>query len=133
MEVLASRVDRTAGSYHANREGMLALLAQLVHHFRHELARHPQLGPVVSGVYGLLGIPLAPDWNPAAYDVQQWGAVSDPAKAGTLRVRATLVRASRRHCFPACEEEVPVHPRDGGEPHDRYDNLGGGHGRAVAG
>jgi acetyl-CoA carboxylase carboxyltransferase component len=29
MEVLASRVDRTAGSYHANREGMLALLAQL--------------------------------------------------------------------------------------------------------
>ena len=36
------------------------------------------------------GCTLTPDWNLHAYEIKQWGVVSDPAAPGTLKVRASI-------------------------------------------
>ncbi|MBL8268678.1 DUF3426 domain-containing protein [Steroidobacter sp.] len=68
----------------------LALLVQVVHHYRSDLARHPQLGGPMQSIYGALGLSLRPDWNLHAYEVRQWGVIADPAAPGTLKVRASV-------------------------------------------
>jgi predicted Zn finger-like uncharacterized protein len=68
----------------------LLLLVQVVHNYRATLARHPTLGAPLQSVYSALGLTLRPDWNLHAYEVQQWGVVSDPATPGTLKVRASV-------------------------------------------
>jgi predicted Zn finger-like uncharacterized protein len=72
--------------------GPLALLLaiQLVHTYRHSLARHPRLGQAIIGIYGALGVDLQPDWNLHAYEILQWHLGSDPTVPGTLKVRASL-------------------------------------------
>lgn len=67
----------------------LLLLAQIVHHYRSELARHPRLGSTVVGVYDALGLSLTPDWNLHAYQIQHWAVVPDMA-TGTLNLRASI-------------------------------------------
>ena len=69
---------------------VLLLLVQVVHNYRATLARHPTLGAPLRGIYSALGMTLRPDWNLHAYEVQQWGVVSDPATPGTLKVRASV-------------------------------------------
>lgn len=68
----------------------LLLLVQVVHNYRSTLARHPQIGAPLQGIYGALGLTLRPDWNLHAYEVQQWGVATDPATPGTLKVRASV-------------------------------------------
>jgi predicted Zn finger-like uncharacterized protein len=67
----------------------LVLLAQVTHHFRQDLVRHPTLGPVVRGLYDRLGLPLSPNWDLAAYELRQWGNGDGPAD-GRLSIRASL-------------------------------------------
>jgi predicted Zn finger-like uncharacterized protein len=69
---------------------VLLLAIQLVHTYRHTLARHPLLGQAIMGIYGALGANLQPDWNLHAYEILQWHLGSDPAIPGTLKVRASL-------------------------------------------
>ena len=69
---------------------MLLLLVQVVHNYRATLARHPTIGAPLQRIYSTLGMTLRPDWNLHAYEVQQWGVVSDPATPGTLKVRASV-------------------------------------------
>jgi predicted Zn finger-like uncharacterized protein len=69
---------------------VLLLAIQFVHTYRHSLARHPQLGQAIMGIYGALGANLQPDWNLHAYEILQWHLGSDPAMPGTLKVRASL-------------------------------------------
>jgi predicted Zn finger-like uncharacterized protein len=69
---------------------MLLLLVQVVHNYRATLARHPTIGAPLQSIYSALGLTLRPDWNLHAYEVQQWGVVSDPATPGTLKVRASV-------------------------------------------
>jgi predicted Zn finger-like uncharacterized protein len=69
---------------------VLLMLIQIVHSNRHALARHPQLGPAVIGVYDALGARLQPDWDLHAYEILQWHLGSDPSLPGTLKVRANL-------------------------------------------
>ncbi|HEX4972027.1 MAG TPA: DUF3426 domain-containing protein [Steroidobacteraceae bacterium] len=69
---------------------VLLLAIQFVHTYRHELARHPRLGPPIVGLYGAVGVNLQPDWDLHAYEILQWHLGSDPAMPGTLRVRASL-------------------------------------------
>jgi predicted Zn finger-like uncharacterized protein len=71
----------------------LLLLAQIVHHYRSELARHPRLGQTVVGAYNALGIRLTPDWNLHAYQIQHWAVVPDMA-TGTLNLRASVTNAA---------------------------------------
>jgi hypothetical protein len=69
---------------------LLLLLGQVVHNYRATLARHPTIGAPLQSIYSALGLTLRPDWNLHAYEVQQWGVVSDPATPGTLKVRASV-------------------------------------------
>lgn len=73
----------------------LLLIAQVVHHHRAELARHPRLGAPLMSVYRTLGLHLTPDWDLHAYGVKQWGVVMDPAAPGTLKVRASITNNAR--------------------------------------
>jgi predicted Zn finger-like uncharacterized protein len=68
----------------------LLLMAQWVHSYRATLARHPTVGGPLQAVYRTLGVPLTPNWDLHAYQIRQWGVMSDPATPGTLRVRATI-------------------------------------------
>jgi predicted Zn finger-like uncharacterized protein len=69
---------------------VLLLAIQFMHTYRHELARHPRIGPAIVGLYGALGVDLQPDWDLHAYEILQWHLGSDPAMPGTLKVRASL-------------------------------------------
>lgn len=68
----------------------LLLIVQWVHSYRATLARHPTIGPTLLATYRTLGVPLTPNWDLHAYQIRQWGVVSDPAQPGTLRVRASV-------------------------------------------
>jgi len=81
----------------------LALLlgAQVVHHYRAELARDPRFGEPTLRLYAALGLPLTPDWNLHAYEIKQWGILSDPTHPGTLKVRASVTnRAAFAQPYP---------------------------------
>jgi len=67
----------------------LLLFVQLVHHFRQDLARHPQVGPPLRLAYARLGLPLDPNWNLQAFELLQWGS-RETERPGELRVRASL-------------------------------------------
>jgi predicted Zn finger-like uncharacterized protein len=73
----------------------LLLLAQIVHHNRASLARHPVTGGALMSIYSALHLPLTPDWNLHAYYIKQWGVLSDPAAPGTLKVRASITNRAQ--------------------------------------
>jgi predicted Zn finger-like uncharacterized protein len=68
----------------------LALLAQVVHHHRQSLVRHPSLGAPLRSVYGQLGLPLLPNWSLAAFELRQWGNEPETAADGRMVVRASV-------------------------------------------
>ena len=68
----------------------LVLAAQLVHHFRQNLVRHPQVGAPLRAAYERLGIPLMPNWDLAAFELRQWGNESEASGDGRMVVRASL-------------------------------------------
>lgn len=70
------------------------LIAQALHHSRESLARHPSFGPQLSKLYAAIGQPLTPQWQLQAYNIKQWGIVSDPQEPGTLRVRASVTNGA---------------------------------------
>jgi predicted Zn finger-like uncharacterized protein len=67
-----------------------ALAAQLVHYYRQDLVRHPQIGPPLRTAYEHLGLPLMPNWDLAGFELRQWGNEADAAAGGHLVVRASL-------------------------------------------
>ena len=68
----------------------LFLAAQLIHHYRQDLVRHPQLGGPLRATYESLGIPLMPNWDLASIELRQWGNESEASEDGRLVVRASL-------------------------------------------
>ena len=98
---------------------VLALLAQLTHHYRQDLVRNPQIGPALRTVYDRLGLPLSPDWDLRAFELRQWGNDSAAASDGRLSVRASLTnRAGFAQPHPVLRLELedrfgdPVAVRD---------------------
>jgi predicted Zn finger-like uncharacterized protein len=69
---------------------VLLLIVQWVHSYRSVLARHPMVGGPLQSIYKTLGVPLTPNWDLHAYQIRQWGVISDPSTPGTLRVRASV-------------------------------------------
>jgi hypothetical protein len=69
---------------------VLLVIFQIINHNRAPLARHPKVGATITGFYRVLGVDLIPDWNLRAYEIKQWGVVSDPSTPGTLKVRASV-------------------------------------------
>lgn len=70
------------------------LIAQVLHHARETLARHPTFGPQLTRLYAAIGMPLEPQWQLQAYNIKQWGIVADPQDRGTLRVRASVTNGA---------------------------------------
>jgi predicted Zn finger-like uncharacterized protein len=69
---------------------VLLLCVQAINHWRNDLAtRAGWYGPL-SQIAARFGEPLRPNWNLAAYDVRQLGAMADPGDAHVLRVRLSL-------------------------------------------
>jgi predicted Zn finger-like uncharacterized protein len=68
----------------------LALAAQLIHHYRQDLVRHPQLGPSLRLAYERLGLGLLPNWDLEAFELRQWGNAAPADAAGGMTVRASL-------------------------------------------
>jgi predicted Zn finger-like uncharacterized protein len=68
----------------------LVLAVQLVHYFRQDLARHPQVGPPLRIAYERLGLELQPHWDLAAIELRQWGNDANAAAQGSMVVRASL-------------------------------------------
>jgi hypothetical protein len=69
---------------------LVVLLAQVAHHYRQDLVRHPTLGNVLREVYGRLGVPLSPNWDLSAYELRQWGNGSNAATDDRMSIRASL-------------------------------------------
>ena len=95
------------------------LLVQLVHHFRQDLARHPQIGAALRGLYGGLGLELSPNWDLGAFELKQWSNEQAAGTDGRMSVRASLRnRASFAQPHPVLRLELedrygePVAVRD---------------------
>jgi predicted Zn finger-like uncharacterized protein len=68
----------------------LLLIAQIVNHYRDDLATSPGFSRPLTAVYHALGVTLKPRWDLHAYDVRQLGASVDSANAGEITVRASI-------------------------------------------
>jgi hypothetical protein len=68
----------------------VVLVAQAIHHNRHDLATKASLNRPLTRFYAAIGVPLIPRWNPASYEVRQLGAFSGAGENGNLTVRASL-------------------------------------------
>ena len=79
----------------------LLLMVQVVHQNREWLAAHSLLGGTLRALYSTIGAPVSPPANLSAYQLRQWGVTGDPAGAGTLRVRASILNtAAQLEPFP---------------------------------
>ena len=73
---------------------MLLLAAQVVNHYRDQLAASARFNHPLTSLYAGLGITLFPHWDLRAYDVRQLGASGDPDGTGVITVRASIKNAA---------------------------------------
>lgn len=80
----------------------LLLGAQLLHHWRNDLAVHDDwIGRPVVRLYQRLGLPLTPNWDVHAYDIKQLGAATDSGMGDLIHVSISLTnRATRAQPWP---------------------------------
>jgi predicted Zn finger-like uncharacterized protein len=76
--------------------GLLVLLAQIVNHYRDELAATARFNRPLTALYASFGVQLMPHWDLRAYDVRQLGAAADPAGSGLITVRASIKNAGHQ-------------------------------------
>jgi predicted Zn finger-like uncharacterized protein len=87
----ASAPSRLATLWSAGTVALVIILAaQIVNHYRNDLAANAQLNGPLTALYASLGIPLVPRWDLHAYDVRQLGASVDSASSGQIMVRASI-------------------------------------------
>ncbi len=81
---------------------ILLLGAQLLHHWRNDLAvRDDWIGRPVVRLYQRLGLSLTPNWNVQAYDIKQLGAATDSGMGDLIHVSISLTnRATRAQPWP---------------------------------
>src|SRR6185437_8184242 len=75
---------------------VIALVLQIVNHYRDTLAANSALRGPLSTVYAALGVKLAPRWDIHAYDVRQLGASVAGSAAGEIVVRASVKNSASR-------------------------------------
>jgi len=66
------------------------LAAQIVNHYRNDLAAIPQFNKPITALYAAFGVQLTPRWDLRVYDVRQLGASVDAQSAGQIMVRASV-------------------------------------------
>ena len=72
----------------------LLLLAQIVNHYRDELAATARFHRPITALYASLGVQLEPHWDLRAYEVHQLGASVEPGSSGLITVRASVKNAA---------------------------------------
>jgi len=72
---------------------VVLLFAQIVNHYRDDLAASARFNRPLTALYASLGVTLNPHWDLHAYDVRQLGASVDPANSGNITVRASIKNA----------------------------------------
>lgn len=72
---------------------VVLLFAQIVNHYRDDLAASARFNHPLTALYASLGVTLRPHWDLRAYDVRQLGASVDPDNAGHITVRASIKNA----------------------------------------
>jgi hypothetical protein len=94
--------DQQANTAHAQLwaagTGLLVILfvAQIVNHYRSDLAATPTFNGPMTTLYAALGVKLVPRWNVGAYEVRQLGASTDPAAPGQIMVRASVKNGAQQ-------------------------------------
>ncbi|TFG87824.1 MAG: DUF3426 domain-containing protein [Chromatiales bacterium] len=68
----------------------VALIIQLLHQRRDELATNPAFTEALQRVYGALEIPLWPAWNLQAYEIRNYEAIADRSSRGALDILARI-------------------------------------------
>ena len=68
----------------------LALVLQLIHSQRDDLAARPALHKPLSRIYAALNLPLLPNWDLQAYEVRKSEAVAGATTRGALDVLASI-------------------------------------------
>jgi predicted Zn finger-like uncharacterized protein len=66
------------------------LSAQVINHYRDDLAVNPRLHRPLTALYAFFGTKLTPRWDLAAYEVHQLGAQAAAQNTGQLTVRASV-------------------------------------------
>ena len=72
----------------------LLLLGQMIRENRVWLAQHAPLRGPLRSLYAAIGVGVQMPANLSAYQLRQWGVTGDPAAAGTLRVRASILNSA---------------------------------------
>jgi predicted Zn finger-like uncharacterized protein len=70
------------------------LIAQIINHYRDDLAVNPRWHRPLTALYAVFGIALVPRWDLAAYEVHQLGASAPAQSSGELTVRASIKNAA---------------------------------------
>src|SRR5690606_127295 len=74
----------------------MALLAQYIHHNRHQLVTVSWLTVPIQWSYGLFGREVEPPWDLGQYEVQQLGAAQSPGdRTLTLQAAVAVARGAR--------------------------------------
>jgi len=73
----------------------IALLGQLLHYNRDDLATHPNYGEFIRNIYASLGSPLYPEWPLDAFEVRGTEAVAGRSTTAALDILATVEVVSR--------------------------------------
>jgi len=96
--LLASPVKSRPGWQYISGVVLLvfALVLQVLHYNRQDLALNPTYGPLTSKVYGWFGVTVTPRWDLTAYSVKQLGADAEGAGGSQLRVRLSVQNESSR-------------------------------------
>jgi predicted Zn finger-like uncharacterized protein len=91
----ASRAPARAYLWIAAFAGLgVLLIAQIINHYRDDLAVNPRWHRPLTALYAALGIALVPRWDLAAYEVHQLGASAPAQSSGELTVRASIKNAA---------------------------------------
>jgi len=91
---------------------VLALLAQVVHHYRGDLVLDAAFAAPLTRLYAALGAPITPNWDVAAYEIRQLGAAAPSAPGGSLLIRAS-VKNGASHPQPVPVIELTLEDRYG--------------------
>ncbi len=91
---------------------VLALLAQVVHHYRGDLVLDAAFAAPLTRLYAALGAPITPNWDLAAYEIRQLGAAAPSAPGGALLIRAS-VKNGASHPQPVPVIELTLEDRYG--------------------
>jgi predicted Zn finger-like uncharacterized protein len=75
---------------------VVLLVAQIVNHYRDDLAASASFNHPLTALYRSLGVTLKPHWDLHSYDVRQLGASVDPGNPGHITVRASIKNAGQQ-------------------------------------